>query len=163
MQSRLFPALVLVAALTALPRPASAQLAAPNASGAAIGHIHINAKDVDVQSRFWEQLGGKIVQREKITMAQFPGIYILMRKQARFLKGEADGASVRGHELELILPDVTVEAHAGLRNAIEAGDTAQQRRLATAISGDEADPVGITNNEAEVGEQWSSGGEIHRV
>src|SRR5438034_11386339 len=61
--------------------PATAQLAAPNASGAAIGHIHINASDVEVQSRFWTAVGGRIVQREKITMVQFPGIYILLRKQ----------------------------------------------------------------------------------
>src|SRR5438046_8538406 len=61
--------------------PASAQLAVPNASGVAIGHLHINATDVDVQSRFWTTVGGKIVQREKITMVQFPGIYILLRKQ----------------------------------------------------------------------------------
>ena len=61
--------------------PAFAQLAAPNASGAAIGHIHLNANDVDAQSRFWTIVGGKIVQREKITMVQFPGIYILLRKQ----------------------------------------------------------------------------------
>jgi catechol 2,3-dioxygenase-like lactoylglutathione lyase family enzyme len=61
--------------------PAFAQLAAPNAAGAAIGHIHINAADVDVQSRFWTNVGGKIVQREKLTMVQFPGIYILLRKQ----------------------------------------------------------------------------------
>ena len=61
--------------------PALAQLAAPNASGAAIGHIHINASDMDAQSRFWTTVGGKIVQREKITMVQFPGTYILLRKQ----------------------------------------------------------------------------------
>ena len=61
--------------------PASAQLAVPNASGVAIGHLHINASDVDAQSRFWTSVGGKIVQREKITMVQFPGIYILLRKQ----------------------------------------------------------------------------------
>src|SRR3977135_878226 len=72
-------ALLALAALTAT--PACAQLAAPNASGAAIGHIHLNASDVDVQSRFWTNVGGKIVQREKITMVQFPGIYILLRKQ----------------------------------------------------------------------------------
>jgi len=61
--------------------PSFAQLATPNAAGAAIGHIHINATDVDAQSRFWTTVGGKIVQREKITMVQFPGIYILLRKQ----------------------------------------------------------------------------------
>ena len=74
--------LLVLAALTALAAtPAFAQLAAPNAAGAAIGHIHLNATDVDVQSRFWTTVGGKIVQREKLTMVQFPGIYILLRKQ----------------------------------------------------------------------------------
>ena len=67
-------AVVVVASLVAA--PATAQLAAPNASGAAIGHIHINASDVEVQTRFWTAVGGKIVQREKITMVQFPGIYV---------------------------------------------------------------------------------------
>src|ERR1700687_2708404 len=71
--------LLVLATLTAT--PAFAQLAAPNAAGVAIGHIHLNATDVDVQSRFWTNVGGTIVQREKITMVQFPGIYILLRKQ----------------------------------------------------------------------------------
>jgi catechol-2,3-dioxygenase len=71
--------LLALVALTAT--PAFAQLAAPNAAGAAIGHIHINATDVDVQSRFWTLIGGKVVQREKLTMVQFPGIYVLLRKQ----------------------------------------------------------------------------------
>src|SRR3954462_1775854 len=61
--------------------PAFGQLAPLNASGVAIGHVHINASDVDAQSRFWTTVGGKIVQREKLTMVQFPGIYVLLRKQ----------------------------------------------------------------------------------
>jgi catechol 2,3-dioxygenase-like lactoylglutathione lyase family enzyme len=61
--------------------PASAQLVAPNSAGASIGHIHINASDVDAQVRFWTAVGGKVVQREKLTMMQFPGIYVLIRKQ----------------------------------------------------------------------------------
>jgi catechol 2,3-dioxygenase-like lactoylglutathione lyase family enzyme len=82
MNTRLLLALAVVAVLAVFTAaPAFAQLAAPNASGAAIGHIHLNASDVDVQSRFWTNVGGKIVQREKITMVQFPGIYILLRKQ----------------------------------------------------------------------------------
>ena len=80
-RSLLAPAIV-VALGVCTAAPAFAQLAAPNASGAAIGHIHINAIDVDAQSRFWTIVGGKIVQREKITMVQFPGIYVLLRKQA---------------------------------------------------------------------------------
>src|SRR5712691_5652256 len=75
-------ALAAVFGLFALaPAPASAQLAAPNAAGAAIGHVHINDSDVDAQVRFWTSVGGKIVQREKLTMVQFPGIYVLLRKQ----------------------------------------------------------------------------------
>src|SRR5882672_4874545 len=74
-------ALLALFGLCALAVPASAQLAAPNAAGAAIGHVHINASDVDAQVRFWTAVGGKIVQREKLTMVQFPGIYVLLRKQ----------------------------------------------------------------------------------
>jgi catechol 2,3-dioxygenase-like lactoylglutathione lyase family enzyme len=70
-----------LAALVFAAAPARAQLAPPNAAGATLGHIHINASDVDAQSRFWTAVGGKIVQREKITMVQFPGVYILLRKQ----------------------------------------------------------------------------------
>src|SRR5262245_45976705 len=82
MKTTFLPALAVAAALSILrPAPATAQLAAPNARGVAIGHIHLNASDVDAQSRFWTVVGGKIVQREKLTMVQFPGIYILLRKQ----------------------------------------------------------------------------------
>lgn len=76
----LAPAIVMVLGVVTA-APASAQLAAPNASGAAIGHIHLNAGDVDAQTRFWTAVGGTIVQREKLTMVQFPGIYVLVRKQ----------------------------------------------------------------------------------
>ena len=72
---------LLLAITTLAVTPAFGQLAAPNAAGVAIGHVHLNASDVDTQVKFWTQVGGKIVQREKITMAQFPGIYILIRKQ----------------------------------------------------------------------------------
>jgi catechol 2,3-dioxygenase-like lactoylglutathione lyase family enzyme len=76
MNTRSFLAISLLAAA-----PAFAQLAPPNAAGVSIGHIHINATDMDAQQQFWTQVGGTIVHREKITMVQFPGIYILLRKQ----------------------------------------------------------------------------------
>jgi len=69
-----------------------AQLAPPNASGVAAGHVHINATDVDAQVRFWTAVGGKVIQREKLTMIQFPGIYVLVRKQDS--KGPMVGSSV---------------------------------------------------------------------
>jgi catechol 2,3-dioxygenase-like lactoylglutathione lyase family enzyme len=61
--------------------PLSAQLASPNSAGVAIGHIHINATDVEAQKAFWVQLGGIPVNNEKLMMVQFPGIYIVLRKQ----------------------------------------------------------------------------------
>lgn len=81
MQMKWSLALALAAAVAIEPAVASAQLARPNASGAAIGHVHINARDVEAQSRFWTTLGGRIVQREKLTLVQFPGIYVILRKQ----------------------------------------------------------------------------------
>ena len=71
--------LLALAAITVA--PAFSQLAAPNEAGVAFGHVHINASDVSNQVVFWALVGGKIVQREKITMAEFPGGYILLRKQ----------------------------------------------------------------------------------
>jgi catechol-2,3-dioxygenase len=73
------PSLVALTVLAAA--PAFAQLASPNAAGVAIGHIHINATDMDAQQHFWTEVGGTIVNREKLVMAQFPGIYVLLRKQ----------------------------------------------------------------------------------
>src|SRR6266849_9157409 len=73
------PLLLAISALAVA--PAFAQLAAPNAAGAAIGHVHLNANDVDVQEKFWTAVGGTIVHREKLVMVQFPGIYVLLRKQ----------------------------------------------------------------------------------
>jgi len=67
------------AALWAAPLPA--QLASPNPTGDAIGHIHLNVKDVDAHQRFWTQVGGTPVNNEKLRMMQFPGIYIILRKQ----------------------------------------------------------------------------------
>ncbi len=81
MKTRLIAAAVAAVLSTFAPAPASAQLAAPNAAGAAIGHVHINARDVDAQLKFWTAVGGRIVQREKLTMVQFPGIYVIVRKQ----------------------------------------------------------------------------------
>ena len=82
----------LVAILALAVTPAFAQLAAPNAAGVAFGHVHLNASDVDTQVKFWAMVGGNIVQREKITMAQFPGGYILLRKQD--YKGGSVGSAI---------------------------------------------------------------------
>src|SRR5262249_13177552 len=72
--------------------PASGVPAPPKASGVAIGHLDIHAGDVDGEGRFWTGVGGKLVQSEKLTMMQFPGVYVLIRKQDS--TGGTDGSSV---------------------------------------------------------------------
>jgi catechol 2,3-dioxygenase-like lactoylglutathione lyase family enzyme len=81
MKSRLLAVAIVLGLCSLSAARASAQLAPPNAAGVSIGHLHVNASDVDAQVRFWTAVGGKIVQREKLTMVQFPGIYVLLRKQ----------------------------------------------------------------------------------
>ncbi|MDP8990063.1 MAG: VOC family protein [Acidobacteriota bacterium] len=61
--------------------PLAAQLAPPNSTGDAIGHVHLNVKDIDAQQRFWSQLGGTPVNRDKLQMIEFPGIFVVLRKQ----------------------------------------------------------------------------------
>jgi catechol 2,3-dioxygenase-like lactoylglutathione lyase family enzyme len=92
MKKQLLALAVVLGLSAAVATPASAQLAPPNATGVSLGHLHVNASDVDAQARFWTAVGGKIVQREKLTMVQFPGVYVLLRKQDS--SGGTDGSSV---------------------------------------------------------------------
>jgi catechol 2,3-dioxygenase-like lactoylglutathione lyase family enzyme len=67
--------LVLVPLLIAL--PLRAQLATPNAAGVALGQIHLIVKDVAAERRFFiEMMGGTPVDNEKISMIQFPGVFL---------------------------------------------------------------------------------------
>ena len=61
--------------------PLPAQLVSPNSTGDAIGHVHLNVRDMDAQQRFWTAVGGTPTNNEKLVMMQFPGIYIILRKQ----------------------------------------------------------------------------------
>jgi len=61
--------------------PLPAQLASPNSAGDAIGHVHLNVKDIAAHQRFWTQVGGKPVSNGKLVMMQFPGIYVILRQQ----------------------------------------------------------------------------------
>ncbi len=61
--------------------PLPAQLASPNSSGDAIGHVHLNVRDIEAHQRFWKQVGGTPVTNGKLVMMQFPGIYLILRQQ----------------------------------------------------------------------------------
>jgi catechol 2,3-dioxygenase-like lactoylglutathione lyase family enzyme len=60
---------------------AFAQLAAPNNAGVAMGHIHLNVHDVDAARQFYVSLGGRAVRNGTLDMVEFPGAYIILRKQ----------------------------------------------------------------------------------
>jgi catechol 2,3-dioxygenase-like lactoylglutathione lyase family enzyme len=60
---------------------AFAQLAAPNSTGVAMGHIHLNVHDLDVSRQFYVGVGGKAVRNGTLDMVEFPGAYIVLRKQ----------------------------------------------------------------------------------
>src|SRR5262245_45537136 len=78
MKKQILLVIMLIAIVSA---PGFAQLAAPNSTGVAIGHVHINASDVEAQQKFWTAVGGRVFNREKIVMVEFPGMYVLLRKQ----------------------------------------------------------------------------------
>jgi catechol 2,3-dioxygenase-like lactoylglutathione lyase family enzyme len=59
--------------------PAAGQLAAPNASGVSLGHIHLYVSDVPAQQKFWATLGGMPMANQRLEMIQFPGVFILLR------------------------------------------------------------------------------------
>ncbi|HLK47431.1 MAG TPA: VOC family protein [Bryobacteraceae bacterium] len=76
MKTRVLSALAAWAAL-----PLAAQLVAPNVAGVTMGHVHLYVKSVDAQTRFWtDMFGGKLVTNEKLSMIQFPGVFIILRE-----------------------------------------------------------------------------------
>jgi len=63
---------------TALPH---AELAPFGPAGVVMGHVHLNAHDIDVQRKFWVALGGKPTAHGQLQMVEFPGAFINLRQQ----------------------------------------------------------------------------------
>jgi catechol 2,3-dioxygenase-like lactoylglutathione lyase family enzyme len=101
-----------------------AQLLPPNGAGDAIGHIHLNVRDMEAQQRFWTAVGGTLVHNEKLIMVQFPGIYIVLRKQDS--TGGTVGSRVNhfGFHVKDIDESVAKWKAAGLQ--VEKGNNPQQ-------------------------------------
>jgi catechol 2,3-dioxygenase-like lactoylglutathione lyase family enzyme len=74
--------------LAAFTMPAAGQLAAPNAAGVSLGHIHLYVSDVPAQQKFWATMGGVAMANQRLEMIQFPGVFILLRR------GETKGGTV---------------------------------------------------------------------
>ena len=61
--------------------PALGQLAAPNAAGVTMGHVHYTVKDAEAQKRFWiDNLGGIEVHNGPLSLIEMPGVYIMFRQ-----------------------------------------------------------------------------------
>lgn len=76
-----FIALFALLALTvSTPPPALAELAAPNATGVSMGHIHLVVKDVEAEKNFLVLMGGVPVFNGTLQMIQFPGVFINLRQ-----------------------------------------------------------------------------------
>jgi catechol 2,3-dioxygenase-like lactoylglutathione lyase family enzyme len=85
------PALFLALAVSLVSgssRPAGAQLVPPGPAGIVMGHVHLVARDLDAQRKFWSAVGGVATKNGTLEMFQFPGVFIILRQ------GEPTGGSV---------------------------------------------------------------------
>lgn len=72
---RLLPLILTLAPL------ALAQLPPGNEAGVAMGHLHLNVKDVDVSKKFWvDELGGTALKLGTTDVVKYPGELIFLKK-----------------------------------------------------------------------------------
>lgn len=58
--------------------PMSAQLAAPNEAGVAMGHLHYRVRDVEANARFWAALGGERRTVESTVVMRFSDVLVFL-------------------------------------------------------------------------------------
>ena len=78
--------LILATAVAAM--PAAAQVPAPNAAGVAMGHLHLNTKNVEGNKKFWIAMGGTPIKVAAFDVFKFPGVLVFLRD------GQPTGPSV---------------------------------------------------------------------
>jgi catechol 2,3-dioxygenase-like lactoylglutathione lyase family enzyme len=60
---------------------ALAQLPAGNDAGVAMGHLHLNVKDVEASKKFWvDELGGTLVKLGTNDVVKYPGALVFLKK-----------------------------------------------------------------------------------
>lgn len=104
---------VAAALLAALSSPAVAQIAAPNARGVSMGHLHYMVADVAAERDFWIRLRGNAGTTAEGERVQMPGVVILLSAGApesgpslvehvAFRVASLASIEARGFELELV-------------------------------------------------------------
>lgn len=74
---------ILTAVLAVASTVAYAQLAAPNAQGISMGHLHLNVSDLAAQKHFWiDLMGATPMKLGQIEGAKLPGVIVLFKSTA---------------------------------------------------------------------------------
>lgn len=89
---------------------AAAQLAAPNATGVAMGHLHYRVKDVNANVAFWELLGGRSVRVGSTQVMRFQDVFVFLA-QGEY-SGTSEGAVV--NHIAFRVPSFAVLEKAGI-------------------------------------------------
>jgi catechol 2,3-dioxygenase-like lactoylglutathione lyase family enzyme len=93
--------------------PASAQLAAPNAAGVSMGHLHYQVRDVEANRRFWVALGGRATTTGDEVVVTFPDVLVFLTKGES--SGGTDGSVV--NHVAFRVPSLSTVESAGLQVA----------------------------------------------
>lgn len=75
--------------------PLFAQLAAPNESGVAVGHMHLMVGDPEAQKKIWvDLLGAEVTHAGALEMLKLPGVFIVVGKARTAPAEGTDGSTV---------------------------------------------------------------------
>ena len=91
----------------------AAQLAAPNASGVAMGHLHYRVRDVEANKKFWVALGGEEVRGLTPSVVKFQDVLVFLEQGDS--TGGTDGSIV--NHVAFRVPELTTVEAAGLKVA----------------------------------------------
>ena len=131
-----------------LPLAASWAIAPPNAAGVSNGHLHLNVRDVDANTKFFVAMGG--AETKEAGVVEFPDVVVRLRKQDP--TGPSVGTVV--NHVGFLVPNVP-EYMAKMKAAnlkTEAGNRPEQGFLYTPdglrieILEDKSQPVPIRNH-----------------
>jgi len=107
--------------------PSRAQLAAPNAVGVSMGHVHLHVKDVELETKFWTALGGSPMKVGAFEVMKFPGTLVFVSTPAQPEPGgPSEGSAVNhiGFQVPNVQESVAKWKAAGLK--VVPGNRPQQ-------------------------------------